>query len=181
VTIDPQTTLPAAQDAKPGGKKSAVLAIGIALGIAALGTTGFVMTRTATTTDTPENTTKTSAEVAASAAPTVAPVPTLVAVPVPSASAAVADKIKLSIQATPANLDVFLGTERLGAAPGPIDLPRGDAPLSLTFSAKGYQSKNVPITPSQNLLIPISLDKSATTVKPPPTNTGKSKDVFYDD
>jgi eukaryotic-like serine/threonine-protein kinase len=179
VTIDPQTTLPAAQDAKSGGKRTVFIAVGAALGIAALAT-GFFMTRPApATTDTPTNATKSSAEAAASAIPTVAPVLTAAATPSAAASTTVSDKIELRVQATPENVSVYLGDRMLGSAPGPIELPRGDSPLSLTFSAKGYQSKNVPITPSQNVLIPISLDKSAVTVKPPTTT--KKKDIFYDD
>lgn len=184
VTIDPQTTLPAAQDIKPGGKKSAVVAIGVMLGVAALAT-GFIMTRPpSATADIPTNATNSSAVVTASAIPTVAPVAT--PAPTPSASVTVADKIELRIQATPENVEVFLGEKSLGMAPGPIELPRGETELSLTFSAKGYQSKSVPVKPSQSVLIPISLEKNSTTVKPPstakppPTNTGKTKDVFYD-
>jgi len=100
----------------------------------------------------------------------------------------VADKVELRIQATPENVEVFLGERRLGAAPGPIELPRGDSELTLTFSAKGYESKRIAVKPSQSVLIPISLEKSSTTVKPPPTKTGKPpptttgkpNEVFYD-
>jgi serine/threonine protein kinase len=181
VTIDPQTTLPSPGESKAGGKKTVVLAIGIAAGIAALATV-FVMTRPTQATDTPATITKPSAEVVNSAAPTIAPV----AMPAPSAAssatvptAALPETVELRVQATPENIEVYLGERKLGAAPGPLQLPRGDAPLTVTFSAKGYQSKNVPITPSQNVLIPISLDKSAGTAKPRPSNTGKRDEIDY--
>ncbi|MBK9258573.1 MAG: serine/threonine protein kinase [Polyangiaceae bacterium] len=175
VTIDPQTTLPAAGESKAGGKRTVVLAIAAAFGIAALAT-GFVMTRpTQATQETPAAVTTPSAEVAPSAAPTIVPVSTAA----PSASAAVSEDIELRIQATPENVDVYLGERKLGTAPGPLRLPRGDAPLTVTFSAQGYQSKSIPITPSQNVLIPISLDKTVATVKPKPSNTGKRDDLDY--
>jgi serine/threonine-protein kinase len=190
VTIDPQTTLPAAQDAKPGGKKSAAIVIAVALGVVALGTM-FMATRTAPATpETPTNATHSSADVAVSAIPMVAPVASTSAAPSPSASVsvAIADKIELRIQAKPENVDIFWGEKKLGAAPGPIELLHGDAPITLTFSAQGYQSKTMPVTPSQSMLISITLDKISTAVKPPlnnsakptTTNTGKPKDVFYD-
>lgn len=180
VTIDPQTTLPAAQDAKAGGKKGAVVAVGIALGIAALAT-AFVMSRSGQTTETPTNATKSSTEAVASSAPLVAPVPAPTPVASTSASAVVGEKVELRFKATPENLEVFLDDKKIGQAPGPIEIPRGDAPLALTFSAKGYQTKTVPITPSQSATHSITLEKIATTVKPPPTTTGTKKDVFYDE
>lgn len=183
VTIDPQTTLPSEQDAKSGGKRPAVIAVATALGVVALGL-AFFLTQGTSTTDTSTNTTKSSATPEASVIPTIAPVTTASAAPSATATPAISDKIELRIQATPEGMDVFLGERKLGTAPGPIELPRGEAPLTLTFAAKGYQSKNLPITPSQNVLIPMTLDKSSTVAKPPSSQTGKtgkSKEIFYDE
>ena len=183
VTIDPQTTLPSEQDAKSGGKRTVVIAVATALGVVALGL-AFFLTQGTSTTDTSTNMTKPSATTEASVVPTIAPVTTASAAPTTTAPPALSDKIELRIQATPEGMEVFLGERKLGTAPGPIDLPRGDAPLTLTFAAKGYQSKNLPITPSQNVLIPMTLDKSTTVAKPPSSQTGKtgkSKEIFYDE
>jgi serine/threonine-protein kinase len=183
VTIDPQTTLPSEQDGKSGGKRTVVIAVATALGVVALGL-AFFLTQGTSTTDTSTNMTKPSATTEASVVPTIAPVTTASAAPTTTAPTALSDKIELRIQATPEGMEVFLGERKLGTAPGPIDLPRGDAPLTLTFAAKGYQSKNLPITPSQNVLIPMTLDKSTTVAKPPSSQTGKtgkSKEIFYDE
>ncbi len=183
VTIDPQTTLPSEQDGKSGGKRTVVIAVATALGVVALGL-AFFLTQGTSTTDTSTNMTKPSATTEASVVPTIAPVTTASAAPTTTAPPALSDKIELRIQATPEGMEVFLGERKLGTAPGPIDLPRGDAPLTLTFAAKGYQSKNLPITPSQNVLIPMTLDKSTTVAKPPSSQTGKtgkSKEIFYDE
>ena len=183
VTIDPQTTLPSEQDGKSGGKRTVVIAVATALGVVALGL-AFFLTQGTSTTDTSTNMTKPSATTEASVVPTIAPVTTASAAPTTTAPTALSDKIELRIQATPEGMEVFLGERKLGTAPGPIDLPRGDAPLTLTFAAKGYQSKNLPITPSQNVLIPMTLDKSTTVAKPPSSQTGKtgkSKELFYDE
>lgn len=183
VTIDPQTTLPAAQDAKTGGKRSAIIAVAAALGIAALATVFFVSRPESGAADTPVDATKPSADIVqpvASTGPAIAPMASSAPSAAPATSAALPDKIELRVKATPENVDVYLGERKLGTAPGPIELPRGDTEISLTFSAKGYQSKSVPITPSQSVLIPISLDKAATTVKAPPSKTGKQNEVFFE-
>jgi eukaryotic-like serine/threonine-protein kinase len=186
VTIDPQTTLPSEKDAKAGGKKAGMIAAVVALGIAAIATAFFMNRTEASPTDTPTNVTKSSAEVAppvVSAAPTIAPMPSAAPGPAPSASAVVANNVLLRIQSTPTNVDVFLGERNLGSAPGPIELPRGTSEISLTFSAKGHQSKTVSVMPSQDILIPITLEKekAAATPKPPTSNTGKKSDVYFDD
>lgn len=184
VTIDPQTTLPAAQDAKAGTRRTVVMALIATLSIGGLAAAAFFLGRSESgAADTPVNAGKPSADVVlpvASAAPTIAPMTSSAPSAAPAESATVPDKIELRVKATPENVDVYLGDRKLGSAPGPIELPRGDKEISLTFSAKGYQSESVSIDPSHNILIPITLNKVVSTVKPPPSTTGKKNEVFFD-
>ena len=78
----------------------------------------------------------------------------------PSASAptvTVANEIELTIQATPANAEVFLGSDHLGTAPGPFKVKRGDAKLKLTLKAEGYKPLDVEVLPVANASIPATL------------------------
>ncbi|HRI71775.1 MAG TPA: hypothetical protein PK156_46400, partial [Polyangium sp.] len=177
VTIDPQTTLPSPQDAKSGGKKTAIIAAVAALGIAAV-VTGFFMSRPeAAQSDSLPKPANSATNTVVSAAPTIAPV--VPASAAPAASAAASDTVELRFKATPENLDVFIGERNLGTTLGPIQVPKGDTEISLTFTAKGFQSKSIPVKPSQNREILISLDKSVSTAKPPPTKTGNNGDLLY--
>jgi len=83
-------------------------------------------------------------------------------------------EIELHVQSTPENVEVHLGERKLGVAPGPIKIPRGDAPIELTFSAKGHQPKSVSVEPNHNILIPITLDKEKATSQPRPSGTAKT-------
>jgi eukaryotic-like serine/threonine-protein kinase len=102
-----------------------------------------------------------------------------------ASAAAPSDEVSVTIQSTPPGVDVYLGdgAEKLGTAPGPIHLKRGDKPLTLTFKAAGYAPDRVEVTPSGDVLVPVKLDRSASsggkgprpggteTAKPPPKGT----------
>ena len=102
-----------------------------------------------------------------------------------ASAAAPSDEVSLTIQSTPPGVDVFLGdgAEKLGSAPGPIHLKRGDKPLTLTFKAAGYAPERVEVTPSGDVIMPVRLDRSASSggkgpkpggtesAKPPPKST----------
>ncbi|MDI1450757.1 serine/threonine-protein kinase [Polyangium sp. 6x1] len=83
-------------------------------------------------------------------------------------------EIELRVQATPENVEVHLGERKLGVAPGPLKIPRGDAPVELTFSAKGHQSKTVSVEPNHSILIPITLEKEKATSQPRTSGTAKT-------
>ncbi|MDI1480800.1 serine/threonine-protein kinase [Polyangium sp. y55x31] len=104
--------------------------------------------------------------------PALAPVKT--AAPEPTVEPVVPLEIELRVQATPDNVEVHLGERKLGVAPGPFKIPHGDAPVELTFSAKGHQSKTVSVEPNHNILIPITLEKEKATSQPRPSGTAKT-------
>ncbi len=161
----PKTTLPAAQDAPSNRPKVLGLVLGAGLFVAGL----VVATLVASRRDDPP-----PSAVAATApsppAPPAMPTPT----PEPTVVPEAALEIDLRVQSTPENVEVYLGERKLGAAPGPLKLPRGDAPIELTFSAKGHQSKSLSVEPNHNLLIPITLDKEKPTSQPRPSGTAKT-------
>ena len=90
----------------------------------------------------------------------------------PSASApavtAVTD-VELTVQATPTNADVFLAGERLGAAPGPFKIRRGDAKVKLTVKAEGYKPLELEVVPSASATLSAPLVRAA----PAPARTQK--------
>ncbi|MRG96586.1 serine/threonine-protein kinase [Polyangium spumosum] len=104
------------------------------------------------------------------------PPPTLPALPPPEPTVVpeAPVEIELRVQATPENVEVHLGERKLGVAPGPFKIPRGDTPVELTFSAKNHQSKSVSVEPNHNILIPITLDKEKAAAPPRPAGTAKT-------
>ena len=172
----PRTILEAASDVpRPtGGKRTVVLlgagfvVLGVAIGL------GITMGRGATPTP--------NAAVPAAtpeAAPSAAPAVTAAS----SASAAVVvtpetAEIEVTIQSTPPHADVYLGTEKLGSAPGPLKLKRGDRPVKLTIKADGFKPAEVDVTPTANVIVPISLNKAASAGPGKPKKPGSGELEF---
>jgi serine/threonine-protein kinase len=67
--------------------------------------------------------------------------------------------IDLRVQSTPEGVEVWRGDQKLGTAPGPIKLARGNDEVELVFSAKGYKSSKIKIRPVDNVVVPVTLDK----------------------
>jgi hypothetical protein len=102
-------------------------------------------------------------------APSAAPPPSGAA----SDAGAAAAFIELTIpNAKPKELEIYLGDEKLGVAPGPIELPRRDDDVELTFKAAGYHSKTVKTPCKANLSMVIELQRATPgAAKPPATGT----------
>ena len=107
----------------------------------------------------------------APAAPSSAPLPVVIPVQ-PSASAAPsasaprveqpsAEHIELTILEAPPSTSIFLGALRLGSAPGPIRLKRGDAPLKLTLKAPGYAPQTIEFVPAASGSLEAKLTRPA--------------------
>ncbi|MDC3959159.1 protein kinase [Polyangium jinanense] len=166
----PKATLRSTPDAMPS-RRSKVLFVTLGAGLLVAGTVAATLHFSRGGPD----------AVAAHPPPPPPPPPTLPALP-PEKTAApeptvvpdVPLDIELRVQATPENVEVHLGERKLGVAPGPFKIPRGDAPVELTFSAKGHQSKTVSIEPNHNILIPITLEKEKATSQPRPGGTAKT-------
>jgi serine/threonine-protein kinase len=156
--------LGAASDVKPAAaRRSAIVAVGV-LGVGILVGGYWVMrpgTRQPTQGIAPPPTAAPSTPVATNE-PQIAPVAS-VASPPPSAD------VEVTIQSSPAQgVDVYLGSEKIGSAPGPVHVKRGDASIKLTLKAAGYASKDVDVMPTANVVVSASLTRApagAPTVK----------------
>ena len=122
----------------------------------------------------PERTRSTqSASVSAASAPEKALPPSAappVASVIPVASAPVPEHIELTIQEAPPATAVFLGALKLGSAPGPLRLKRGDAPLKLTLKAPGYTPQTIEFVPAASGSLEAKLSKVRGPGKPGPGN-----------
>jgi serine/threonine-protein kinase len=68
--------------------------------------------------------------------------------------------VEIVVKTTPPGAEVFSGTERLGVAPGPFKLKRGDASLKLTVKKTGYKPADVTVTPTANGEVEVALEKA---------------------
>jgi serine/threonine-protein kinase len=86
------------------------------------------------------------------------------------------EPVEIVVQAVPAGVDIYRGDERLGAAPGPVRLARGDAKVTLTLRAAGYKPADVEVVPTANAVVAVTLQKPTVTKKP--AALGEIEDPF---
>jgi serine/threonine protein kinase len=98
--------------------------------------------------------------------PTPSPLPSASGAPpasaASSASAVAADEtreIDVTIEGAPRGATVSLDGKVLGHPPGPFKVKAGAA-VTLTVSAKGYRSREVALTPTENVLVPVTLERA---------------------
>ncbi len=80
-----------------------------------------------------------------------------------------AQTVIVTITGVPEGTEVLVGGMTVGAAPGPVQLPRDAAQLVLTFRADGYKLESHSVTPDHDQSLEIQLKKkpiSAPTKKP---------------
>ncbi|MCC6646581.1 MAG: serine/threonine protein kinase [Polyangiaceae bacterium] len=147
------TTLPAPEGARRGS-----LAVWIGVGaVAAIAAAGALVASRGGAASDPPRAPATSAHAApeppASPAPAAASSAPVVVTPT--------EDVEVTVQATPATAEVFLGASRLGTAPGPFKVKRSDEKLKLTVKAAGYKPFDVDIHPSANVLVPVTLARVA--------------------
>jgi hypothetical protein len=93
--------------------------------------------------------------------------------PPPAASSASAPaldlpkSVKLRIRTEPKDVDVFLGEERIGRSRDVLEIPRGGREVTLRLERRGYRSKEIKLTPSDDLSLEATLDRAA-----PPRQVG---------
>ena len=82
-------------------------------------------------------------------------------------------EVAITVAAEPPGTEIFLGAERLGAAPGPVRLKRDDKELTLTLKAAGFLPRDLPVLPSKDkeLFAPPPA-KAAALGKPAARSTG---------
>jgi len=67
----------------------------------------------------------------------------------------------ITITGAPEGTEVFAGGMTVGAAPGPVQLPRDSSPLVLTFKADGFVMTSKEVTPDTDQELGITLKKRA--------------------
>jgi hypothetical protein len=67
----------------------------------------------------------------------------------------------ITITGVPEGTEVFAGGMTVGAAPGPVQLPRDSASLVLTFKADGHIMTSKEITPDRSQELSVTLKKRA--------------------
>jgi serine/threonine-protein kinase len=78
----------------------------------------------------------------------------------PTVSVAVPKKdIGLTVRGAPNGAEIWLGEEKLGAAPGPVRVPHGVGTVKITIKASGFQAKEVPVETVDDTTVVVSLDK----------------------
>jgi len=97
----------------------------------------------------------TPADVTRPPPPPPAPLPT----PVEAVTPALPQTVILTITGAPEGTEVIAGGMTVGAAPGPVQLPRDGSPLVLTFKADGYVMTSKEVTPDRDQELGITLKK----------------------
>ncbi|MGH7283430.1 MAG: serine/threonine protein kinase [Polyangiaceae bacterium] len=88
--------------------------------------------------------------------------PSASSTPLASASASAAPlpkKIAVTFHATPEHAAIYVGDDRIGVAPGPVDLEAGKK-VTLTFKADGYKPVDQDIVPTENQPVSVILTKA---------------------
>lgn len=67
-------------------------------------------------------------------------------------------KINVVVHAVPEHAAVYVGDDRIGVSPGPIELEAAKN-VTLTFKADGYKSADITVVPAENQPISITLVK----------------------
>jgi len=98
---------------------------------------------------------------------TVPSAPTVPSVPTP---------VRVTLQSVPKTVEVYLGTEPLSVTDGSVTLPHGTASVELTFKAAGYHDKVVPVVPSADSTVSVTLARvAADPGKRPPKKPGSGE------
>jgi serine/threonine-protein kinase len=87
-------------------------------------------------------------------APTHEPAPTVSDAPAPPALT----RVKLRLQVQPDDAEVFRGDQRLGIARDVLELPRGEGVVTLTLKKRGYRSKDIAVTPREDVALQATLE-----------------------
>jgi hypothetical protein len=159
-------------DVAPKRRGTAMVAIGIAVGVVVLGGGAFVAMQRmspgaqasppAPTTSLAAAATTTAA--AATSAAGAAPAPT------PTPTAAIAPTtVAVTVDAMPPGVLVFEGAQKIGTAPGPLSLAYGSDKVTLTFKADGYVPQNVDVVPTENRSLSVTLQKAPRQAAPAAT------------
>jgi eukaryotic-like serine/threonine-protein kinase len=70
--------------------------------------------------------------------------------------------VTITVEGAPEGTEVYSPTGPVGTAPGPIQVPRGDAELILTFKADGHRTTTATVTPSVDGTLEVELERRRT-------------------
>jgi serine/threonine-protein kinase len=87
--------------------------------------------------------------------------------------------ITVTVSGVPEGTEVLVGGDIVGTAPGPVQLPRGDAPIVLVFKADGYLPVSRSIAPNRDQPLMLALKKRGA-APTGPTRHGPGKDDILD-
>jgi len=161
-----RTLNPAESDVARGGGRRAMLVAALVVGGLVAGAGGVVLVS------------HRAPRVVVSSEPATASVPASIGVVTlaPASAAPASSTVAVRVEANVPHASVWLAAKRLGDAPGPISLPRGSDQLTLTVKADGYVASNVAVVPTEDVVLAVTLPKSA---GPVTSGTGRrvSKDL----
>jgi tRNA A-37 threonylcarbamoyl transferase component Bud32 len=103
----------------------------------------------------------------------VPPAPAPAPAPAPVVHEDVAQTVIITVSGVPEGTEVFAGGMTVGAAPGPVQLPRDNAAMVLTFKADGFLTASHTVTPDRDQALEVSLKKK-------PGAKKKTKDDILD-
>jgi serine/threonine-protein kinase len=107
-------------------------------------------------------------------APPLLPVaPVAVPAPAPPPSPPPAKFVTVHVTGAPAGAQAFGPEGPLGAVPGDLQIPRGEQALQLTFTADGFLTKTVRVTPSADATLEVALDTKPAPAVAKPTPARK--------
>jgi len=86
-------------------------------------------------------------------------------------------RVAVTIESTPPHAAVWLGPKKLGDAPGPLMLPRGDQKVTLAIRADGYAPATVDVLPAKDVEVAVKLEKPAPAARAAGASTHVSKDL----
>jgi serine/threonine-protein kinase len=86
-------------------------------------------------------------------------------VPVAPVAPVAPGEVEIVVKTTPPGAEIYSGTEKLGVAPGPFRIKRGDASLKLTAKKAGFKPGDVTVTPTANGEVEVALEKAPVQVQ----------------
>ncbi len=107
-------------------------------------------------------------------APAPAPAPAPTPAPPPAPTVEAPQTVIITIGGVPEGTEVFAGGMTVGAAPGPVQLPRDASAMVLTFKVDGYLTTSREVTPDRDQRLDVTLKKK------PGSGTRKTKDDILD-
>jgi serine/threonine protein kinase len=77
--------------------------------------------------------------------------------PAASVLPAVSSTVQVTVRSRPVQAEIYLNDQRLGVTPGPVSLPRGEAPQTLVLKAPRYAPATVEVRPTRDQNVDVTL------------------------